>query len=307
MNPIDTILLAFLEGRIGNGDDMVLAWRDLCESMARGFRPTFDVVSRDFIAHLVYIYWDKIIDCIRVCQSVGDLLALYESGYVEFEGIMETMHIRFYELANAGQIDMDRMNNVTLIKLLGWEEARRFMRELEAFPVLAPVPRRNDTGNRNDCQYQQRQGHVQRAMTIMDGNTNITPVCNIKTLPPPPSVDTDGEEIFEVPPITPPEHLSTIVTREMDHECTMNVALDLLEEVDARRSSTLMAPPPPPRYEPFAVQGQGKQMNANTIPETSSNAGQLSLAEEYDLRNNFIAQPGSSRDNGSAKSEAKRS
>lgn len=74
--------------------------------------------------------------CIRACESVGDVLALYQIGHPGFEGLMQTLHNRFNELSNHGNTDRDRIDENVLINLLGLDMARDFMWNLETFSVL---------------------------------------------------------------------------------------------------------------------------------------------------------------------------
>lgn len=53
-----------------------------------------------------------------MCQSIGNLLGLYETNHPQFEGLIKELHNQFWKLRNQGKIDSDRIEEDEVIKLL---------------------------------------------------------------------------------------------------------------------------------------------------------------------------------------------
>lgn len=144
MNPVDTIFTAYVYGGMQTERKMMKAFEQLCYLFSMGYRATLHDVVMEFMYHLVYTYWHRVQHCIKMCQSIGDMLGFYATDHPQLEGLIEELHNWFCELRNHGRIDTDRIDEDVIIKLLGIFDGSEFMCKLHLYPVLPLVQRRTN-------------------------------------------------------------------------------------------------------------------------------------------------------------------
>jgi len=228
MNPLDNIFVYFSNAPTLDGNAMVALWRDICYGYSCGLRPTTDFVSSEFTLYLCNLFWDRVEQCIGLCQSIGDVLSLYNTAPWKFEGLIQVLQDRFHQLWYQRRIDLDRLESAPLFKLFGFQYAYHLMVELES---MLPLPFALNTDinfcNGNIMQYQAQLGsEVQTVIPPLndcqfqhdEGQVNMN-ICNREMvspayefdgtiLPRPPIRERDENgivEIFHVPAITPPK------------------------------------------------------------------------------------------------------
>lgn len=107
-----------------------------------------------------------------------------------------------------------------------------------------------------------------------------------------------GGEVYDVPSITPPpspspaqqlSSSSSSMTRKVEGQFAFKIAIDFLDKVEMRNGP----------HQHIVVHCDGDWVEGKVVQQRYLNVWHLSVVEEYDLQNNIVVQPGSSREDGS--------